>query len=115
MAPMIRHSRPRPPNVRPPAFRDLDAELPGGGWPQGQLIELLHDDPGIGELSLLAPALAAQTRAGRACVWILPCERSCERGLQATTAAAGLALSAGVDRSRHRSVLQHLRQAGCCA
>jgi len=68
----------------PTGFEILDAELPGGGWPQGQLIELLHNDPGIGELSLLAPALAAQTRAGRACVWILPCEYgSCERGLQA--------------------------------
>jgi hypothetical protein len=56
-------------------FAGLDAQLPGGGWPQGQLIELLHDDPGIGELSLLAPALAAQAQAGRACVWVLPCER----------------------------------------
>jgi protein ImuA len=56
-------------------FASLDAQLPGGGWPQGQLIELLHDDPGIGELSLLAPALAAQAQAGRACVWVLPSER----------------------------------------
>ena len=55
-------------------FDCLDAELPGGGWPAGQLVELLHDDPGIGELRLLAPALSAQARAGRACVWILPCE-----------------------------------------
>ena len=63
----------------PSGFAALDAELPGGGWPHGQLVELLYDDPGIGELSLLAPALATQARAGRACVWILPCER----GLQA--------------------------------
>ena len=39
-------------------FAELDRELPGGGWPQGQLTELLLDDAGIGELSLLAPALA---------------------------------------------------------
>ena len=58
----------------PSGFAALDAELPGGGWPHGQLVELLYDDPGIGELSLLAPALAAQARAGRACVWILPSE-----------------------------------------
>jgi hypothetical protein len=58
----------------PSGFAALDAELPGGGWPQGQLIELLHDDPGIGELGLLAPALATLARAGRTCVWILPCE-----------------------------------------
>jgi hypothetical protein len=56
-------------------FACLDAQLPGGGWPQGQLIELLHDDPGIGELSLLAPALAARAQCGLACVWVLPCER----------------------------------------
>src|SRR5215472_3973251 len=59
----------------PSGFAGLDAELPGGGWPHGQLVELLYDDPGIGELSLLAPVLAAQARASRTCVWILPCER----------------------------------------
>lgn len=32
-------------------FAPLDAELPGGGWPQGQLVELLVDAPGLGELS----------------------------------------------------------------
>jgi len=53
-------------------FAGLDAELPGGGWPQGQLIELLLDAPGIGELSLLAPALARCARDARACVWVLP-------------------------------------------
>jgi len=56
-------------------FATLDAELPGGGWPQGQLIELLLAAPGIGELSLLAPALASGTQDARACVWVLPCER----------------------------------------
>ena len=58
----------------PSGFAALDAVLPGGGWPHGQLVELLYDDPGIGELSLLAPALSAQARAGRTCAWILPCE-----------------------------------------
>ncbi len=36
----------------------LDAQLPGGGWPHGALTELLLPRPGIGELRLLAPALA---------------------------------------------------------
>lgn len=57
-------------------FAALDAELPGGGWPQGQLVELLLDAPGIGELSLLAPALARCARDARACVWVLPGERA---------------------------------------
>lgn len=39
-------------------FAELDAELPGGGWPRGALTELLLDGEGIGELALLMPALA---------------------------------------------------------
>lgn len=59
-------------HARSSGFAALDAELPGGGWPQGQLIELLVDAPGLGELSLLAPALAAVSAEQRACVWVLP-------------------------------------------
>ena len=40
-------------------FALLDAQLPGGGWPHGVLTELLLPHPGVGELRLLAPALAA--------------------------------------------------------
>jgi protein ImuA len=36
----------------------LSAELPGGGWPPGCLVELLAQQPGIGELRLLAPMLS---------------------------------------------------------
>jgi protein ImuA len=36
----------------------LSAQLPGGGWPRGVLVELLAQQGGIGELRLLAPALA---------------------------------------------------------
>ncbi len=42
----------------PSGFAALDAELPGGGWPRGGLVELLPARQGIGELSLLMPALA---------------------------------------------------------
>ncbi|MEO8159362.1 MAG: translesion DNA synthesis-associated protein ImuA [Betaproteobacteria bacterium] len=42
----------------PTGFVDLDRELPGGGWPRGMVSELLTDRSGIGELSLLMPALA---------------------------------------------------------
>ncbi|MGF6766266.1 hypothetical protein P3T24_006612 [Paraburkholderia sp. GAS33] len=37
----------------------LSRELPGGGWPRGALVELLLQQAGIGELRLLAPALAS--------------------------------------------------------
>ncbi len=42
----------------PTGFAELDAELPGGGWPRGGLIELLPARGGVGELALLLPALA---------------------------------------------------------
>jgi protein ImuA len=41
---------------------NLDAELPGQGWPVAALIELLSQQPGIGELRLLAPALKAVSK-----------------------------------------------------
>lgn len=40
----------------------LDRELPHGGWPAGALTELMLQQPGIGELRLLQPALARIAR-----------------------------------------------------
>ena len=53
-------------------FPRIDAELPGGGWPRGTLTELLPEQGGIGELSLLLPALAALTAASQTVVLIAP-------------------------------------------
>ncbi|NYT85940.1 translesion DNA synthesis-associated protein ImuA [Pollutimonas harenae] len=39
-------------------FGQLNQELPDQGWPLGTLIEILPAQPGIGEISLLSPALA---------------------------------------------------------
>jgi protein ImuA len=44
-------------------FAELDAELPGGGWPRQALTELLLPHPGVGEMRLLAPALAGMAAA----------------------------------------------------
>jgi len=68
-------SQSNPAGVVSSGSAELDAELPGGGWPQGALTELLVDLPGSGELSLLAPALARIAAAGLPCVWTLPCEQ----------------------------------------
>jgi len=54
-------------------FAALSAQLPGGGWPGGTLIELLLQQPGIGELRLLAPALAGLS--GRPIVLLQPPHR----------------------------------------
>jgi hypothetical protein len=55
-------------------FPALDAGLPGGGWPRHGLIEILTPQPGVGELYLLLPALAALSRAqpARWCTWVSP-------------------------------------------
>lgn len=39
-------------------YEVLDRHLPGGGWPQNALTEILIEHYGIGELRLLMPALA---------------------------------------------------------
>ncbi len=40
-------------------YPSLSAELPGGGWPVGALIDLLVQQTGVGELRLLRPALSS--------------------------------------------------------
>ncbi len=70
-------------------FATLDAELPGGGWPVGTLTELLLPHPGVGEMRLLAPALAAVQRQGRSVMLLAPPAQPCAWAWQ----ALGLALS----------------------
>ena len=60
------------PAAVPSGFPALDACLPGGGWPTGALTEVLHPASGIGELSLLLPALAGLSRGERWLAWIAP-------------------------------------------
>lgn len=48
----------------PSGHPELDAELPGGGWPRGNLTEILVDRSGLGEMSLLLPALARLSAEG---------------------------------------------------
>jgi cell division inhibitor SulA/protein ImuA len=46
-------------------FAELDAVLPGAGWPVGALTEIYAERKGVGELQLVMPAAAALTQAGR--------------------------------------------------
>ncbi len=50
----------------------LDQRLPGGGWPLGALTELIAASHGLGEFSLLFPALAEIGRKGEWLVLIDP-------------------------------------------
>lgn len=56
----------------PTGFAPLDDELPGGGWPRGVVSELLAERHGIGELSLLMPALARLSREDGWLVLVAP-------------------------------------------
>jgi protein ImuA len=53
-------------------YPELDAQLPGGGWPARALTELLLPHPGVGELRLLAPVLAALQQGLRSVIWFDP-------------------------------------------
>ena len=54
-------------------FAELDAAFFDGGWPRSGLAELLCDTPGIGELRLLVPALAALSSGEeRWIAWVAP-------------------------------------------
>ena len=53
-------------------FAKLDEALPDQGWEQGALTELLCNDQGIGELSVLIPALREISQSGRGIVLVAP-------------------------------------------
>jgi hypothetical protein len=58
--------------VEPSGCAALDAVLPGGGWQPGTIVELMPAETGIGELSVLMPALARFTNADRHVALIAP-------------------------------------------
>jgi len=61
-----------PVRALPSGFAGLDALLPGGGLPRGALTEIVIAREGIGELSLLMPALAHATEDERWLVFVAP-------------------------------------------
>lgn len=56
----------------PTGFAELDAVLPGGGWPLKALTEISIPCAGIGELRLLLPALARLSRGDRWLAFVGP-------------------------------------------
>ena len=101
-------------DAEPTGNASLDARLPGGGWPRGALSEILIENDGIGECSLLLPALASLTQAGRRIVFVAPPYIPYPPAL----VAAGIDLTHVVhidaaDADTHWTAEQCLR-AGCC-
>lgn len=100
----------------------LDQELPGGGWPLGAVTEILLDDAGIGELSLLLPALAQVTGEGKGVVWVAPPHLPYAPALETAGVAVDLCLVVSPqrqDRAGNADVLwtaeQALRSGACGA
>jgi len=101
-------------DVQPSGIAELDALLPGGGWPRGALSEILIEHDGIGECSLMLPALAAISQARQRVVFIAPPYIPYAPAL----AAAGIDLAQVVHidadaADTHWTAEQCLR-AGCC-
>jgi hypothetical protein len=101
-------------DIEPSGIAELDARLPGGGWPRGALTEILIEQDGIGECSLVLPALAALTQAKKRIVFVAPPYIPYAPAL----VAAGIDLSQVVHidanaADTHWTAEQCLR-AGCC-
>ena len=86
-------------------YSELDALLPGGGWPQGALTEILMPRQGIGALRLLMPALAQLSHDDRWICWVAPPHIPYAPAL----------VSAGVDLSRVLLVHPRAQQDGLWA
>lgn len=61
-----------PPSTQPTGHEGIDRRLPGGGWPEHALSEILIAAPGVGELQLLWPTLARLTSMGERVVLVAP-------------------------------------------
>ncbi|HTN30886.1 MAG TPA: translesion DNA synthesis-associated protein ImuA [Pseudomonas sp.] len=57
---------------QPTGHAELDAALPGGGWPDAALSEILVAASGLGELRLLWPTLARLTASDERVVLVAP-------------------------------------------
>jgi cell division inhibitor SulA len=92
----------------------LDAALPGGGWPEAALVEVLLGADGLGELALLLPMLSTLTQAERPVLLVAPPYRVHAPAWQ----AAGVRLSQlhVVEATAKEApwAMEQALRAGCC-
>jgi cell division inhibitor SulA/protein ImuA len=107
--------------VLPTGFPELDARLPSGGWPCPALIELLTTSQGVGELSLLVPALrqliaAEPVERSRVVAWLNPpylpyAPGLAQRGLDPTR----LVIATPLTRIETLWAMEQALRSGACA
>ncbi len=61
-----------PLRAEPTGHAQIDAILPGGGWPLAALSEIVYPAPGVGELTLAMPVLARLSQARRRIALVRP-------------------------------------------
>jgi cell division inhibitor SulA/protein ImuA len=59
-------------NGTPTGHPQLDATLPGGGWPANAITEIVSPQWGMGELQLLLPLMRTITQQKRWILWVSP-------------------------------------------
>jgi hypothetical protein len=98
-------------------YVELDRCLPGQGWPRQGLIEILHDQPGIGELELIMPALARLYAGGEAgwLAWISPPHLPYAPGIAAWGIDVSRVLVVNAGASAEWAMEQALRSGNCGA
>lgn len=57
---------------RSTGYQELDDILPGRGWPQSGLVEIISRHWGMGELQLLIPLMRSIVEQGQWILWIAP-------------------------------------------
>lgn len=91
----------------------LDRMLPGG-WPRAELIELLYDQPGIGELQLLLPLLCAAEAPGWL-MWVDPPLLPCASTLHAQGLPLERMLVVHTRTTKERLwTMEQALKSGCC-
>lgn len=99
----------------PTGFAELDAALPGGGWPRGALTRIRVPEPTAG-MGLLLPLLARLTQVGETVALVAPPVVPHAPGwVQAGIALPHLLIVEAAERQRAWSLEQLLRSGSCRA
>lgn len=107
---------PAPAPGLPSQVAHLDEALPSAGWPRGALTEVLLPADGVGELSLVLPALAQLTQAGQWIALVAPPYAPCVAGWRAGGVdMARVLIVQACERQALWAAEQCLRSGSCAA